>query len=91
MEETLNNAKKIGSKVTSVSLTWEDYTLCNELNISLSGILRAKIQEIRENSADYARNLRERDEKIKRMHALIQQQAEKIERYEEKEVIDNAR
>lgn len=73
MDETLYNGKKRGAVIRTVSLTQEDDALCNELNISLSGILRAKIQEIRDNSSNYNKLLLEKDEKIQKLVKEVQE------------------
>ena len=60
-------------------MTPEDDALITELNISLSGVLRAKIQEIRENSDKFEKLILERDKKIQELAKKIQEASEKME------------
>lgn len=72
-----------GRIVRTVSLTHEDDALITELNISLSGILRAKINEIREASANYQALMEEKDKTIQKQQRAIETlQAELLKRSE---------
>lgn len=84
MIEDLNKRHVKGNNVRTVSLTDEDEALCRSLNISLSGILRAKIQEIRKDSENWEKLIVEKDEKITKLANLVREQAEKINVLEEK-------
>lgn len=82
MEKSVYNPDKKGRVIKSVSVTIEDVALIDSLNISLSGILRDKIQEIRANSENFEKLIAEREEKILKMTKIIQEQADKIEKFE---------
>jgi len=82
MENFVDTIREKGRIVKSVSLTQEDDALITGLGISLSGILRQKIGEIRENSENFKNLLLAREAVIEKLNKKIEEQGSLLEQYE---------
>lgn len=72
MGEIVYTGNSKGRVIKSVSITQEDDAIITGLGLSLSGILRQKIQEIRENSQNWKNLLLQREETIEKLVKEIQ-------------------
>lgn len=75
----MSNIVNKGRIIRSVSVTKEHDALIDELGLNCSTILRARLDEICENSSNLKKALLEKDEKITRLIKEVQELHQKIE------------
>jgi len=75
MKNSVYNDQKIGRVVRSVSLTHEDDALIQELGLSISGLLRQRIEQVRHDSSEYAK----RSENKSNIIALLEERIRTLE------------
>lgn len=74
-----------GRIIRSVSLTPEDDALITELSLSKSGILRQKIEEIRQHSHNFQNMILDKDRKIQNLIKEVQELYDKLDKLGGKE------
>lgn len=80
MEDFVNTGQTKGRIIKTISVTPEDDALITELNLSLSGVMRQKLAEIRNYSENWNKKILERETKIRNLIGIIEKYANFIEK-----------
>lgn len=78
MEKSLYNGQKKRTGIISVSVSRADEDFIDSMELSPTALLRAKIQEVRENSSFYMRRAQDLQEAIKQLQNIITKYGTKL-------------